>query len=133
MAGYSEKRLYQKLGIKEDTSVLVYGFRGDYQRMVELMEFNVNIVTGGQNLEMVHAFVTSIIELEAVIDKYKPMIAKDGMIWISWPKKSSGIDTDLNENIIRDTAIEKGLVDVKVCAIDDDWSGLKLIYRLRDR
>ena len=133
MAGYSGKRLYQKLGIREDTRVLVYGFRGDYQRLVELMEFNVNVVTGGQNLEMVHAFVTTVVELEAVIDKYKLMIAKDGMIWISWPKKISGIETDLNENSIRDTALMKGLVDVKVCAIDDEWSGLKLIYRLKDR
>ncbi|MGC4022156.1 MAG: DUF3052 family protein [Cyclobacteriaceae bacterium] len=63
----------------------------------------------------------------------KAILKKDGMIWVSWPKKSSKIKTDLDENVIRDYALKKGLVDVKVCAVSEIWSGLKLVYRLTDR
>ncbi len=63
----------------------------------------------------------------------KKHLSKDGMLWISWPKKSSDIPTDVNENMIRNFALDTGLVDVKVCAVDEDWSGLKLVYRLKDR
>ena len=72
-------------------------------------------------------------ELESEMPSTQRALGQDGMLWISWPKRASGIATDLNENSIRDFALANGLVDVKVCAVDDTWSGLKLVYRLRDR
>jgi DUF3052 family protein len=60
-------------------------------------------------------------------------LSKDGALWISWPKGSSGVSTDVNENVVREVALANGLVDVKVCAVDETWSGLKLVYRIRDR
>lgn len=63
----------------------------------------------------------------------KKNLKKDGMMWISWPKKSSGVTTDLDENFIRDFGLQEGLVDVKVCAVDEIWSGLKFVYRIKDR
>jgi len=84
-------------------------------------------------LDFVHFFTTSKTELEQRLPILKQELDFAGGLWISWPKKSSGVPTDLTENVIRELAIACGLVDVKVCAIDDTWSGLKLVYRLKDR
>ena len=83
--------------------------------------------------DFIHVFVKerSIFEKEFV--RSKKHLKKDGMLWVSWPKKSSGIQTDLDENIIRGVGLEAGLVDVKVCAVDDVWSGLKFVFRIKDR
>jgi hypothetical protein len=78
-------------------------------------------------------FVTSQRELEKKFSIYAAKLDRGGMFWVSWPKKSSGVSTDLNENIIRDFGLAKGMVDVKVCAIDHVWSGLKFVFRLKDR
>lgn len=84
-------------------------------------------------LDFIHVFVKerSIFEKEFV--RCKKHLKKDGMLWVSWPKKSSGVHTDLDENIIRTIGLEAGLVDVKVCAVDDVWSGLKFVFRIKDR
>jgi hypothetical protein len=82
---------------------------------------------------LVHIFVRSMGQLADQLPVLKNKIKKDGMIWVSWPKLSSNIKTDITENKIRDFAIDQGLVDVKVCAINETWSGLKLIYKLKDR
>jgi hypothetical protein len=78
-------------------------------------------------------FVKQKSSLEKQLKTLKTKITKDGMIWVSWPKKASGVKTDVTENDVRNTALAIGLVDVKVCAVDDTWSGLKLVYRLKDR
>ncbi|HMF28424.1 MAG TPA: DUF3052 family protein, partial [Candidatus Cybelea sp.] len=79
------------------------------------------------------AHFTSARALNAALARLEPNLAPDGMVWIAWPKKASGVATDLTENVVRDAALARGLVDVKVCAIDATWSGLKLVRRLRDR
>ena len=84
-------------------------------------------------IDFIHLFVTQFEDFQARYKSTKKILKKDGMMWISWPKKSSGVATDLDENIIRDFGLKNGLVDVKVCAIDDVWSGLKLVIRLKDR
>jgi hypothetical protein len=81
----------------------------------------------------VHLFVTSIADLSQRLKKLKSAIAQDGAIWVSWPKKASGVKTDVTEDRIRDVALPLGLVDVKVCAVDETWSGLKLVIRVENR
>jgi hypothetical protein len=83
--------------------------------------------------DLIHYFATGIKQLEVDIIQLLEEIQQNGMIWISWPKKSSNINTDLTENMIRDIALNNGLVDVKVCSVDDIWSALKLVIRLKDR
>ncbi len=84
-------------------------------------------------LDFVQLFATKRKELAKKFADAKEHLAADGMIWISWPKKSSGVKTDLDENAIREIGLAIGLVDVKVCAVDGTWSGLKFVYRLKDR
>ncbi len=81
----------------------------------------------------IHFFAHGRDELDKVFQTLAESVAKDGMIWISWPKKSSGVPTDLTENVVRDIGLAQGLVDAKVCAIDETWSGLKFVYRIKDR
>jgi hypothetical protein len=85
------------------------------------------------NLDFVHLFSTSRRDLAGAFPKLKKALKSDGMAWISWPKKSSGVNTDLDENIVRALGLKSGLVDVKVCAVDEVWSGLKFVFRLKDR
>ncbi len=101
----------------------------NYEKLVDLDD--VEIAT--DNLDFVHYFVQQRDELTKIFPQLATIIKPNGMIWISWPKGSSRIETDLNENIIRDIGLANGLVDVKVIAVDDEWSGLKFVYRLKDR
>jgi hypothetical protein len=80
-----------------------------------------------------HLFVLTRKELFNCIHRFKPMLTKDGMMWVSWPKGRSGTDTDLKRDFIRESLLEAGLVDVKVASFNDTWSGLKFVYRLKDR
>ncbi len=84
-------------------------------------------------IDFIHFFTKNKKDCLAILPKLKKHLSKNGMLWISWPKKASKIPTDINEDIIRSIALSCGLVDVKVCAIDESWSGLKLVYRLKDR
>jgi hypothetical protein len=84
-------------------------------------------------VDFIHLFVTDLKDFSKRFKESKKILKKDGMMWISWPKKSSGVATDLDENIIRDFGLKNGLVDVKVCAVDETWSGLKFVFRLVDR
>ena len=81
------------------------------------------------DIEFVHLFATSTSELKAKVKSYRSKILPDGVIWVSWPKKSSGVKTDITEDTIRDVALPMELVDIKVCAVDEVWSGLKLVIR----
>jgi hypothetical protein len=82
---------------------------------------------------MVHVFATEAKGFAARLRSYRKAIAPDGMIWASWPKKASGVVTDVTETLVRETALANGLVDIKVCAVDDVWSGLKLVIPVKDR
>jgi hypothetical protein len=82
---------------------------------------------------MIHVFSTRVRELEPELRRLEAMMPDQGMIWVSWPKRSSGVSTDLDENTVRELALKARLVDVKVCAVDETWSGLKLVRRLKDR
>lgn len=84
-------------------------------------------------LDFIHLFVKDRQNFEKVFARAMKHIKESGMIWVSWPKKSSRVITDLDENIIREFGLSQGLVDVKVCAVDDIWSGLKFVIRLKDR
>ena len=134
MAGYSKTPLAQKLGIKpgtrlalEDPPVSMMDDLGPLPDGVEL------VAEKGKSADVVVCFVTSERDLRAQFSAHTARIYPAGMLWISWPKKSSGVNSDLNENLIRDIGLASGLVDVKVCAIDDTWSGLKFVVRVKDR
>ena len=125
MAGYSGTPLLRKLGIEEGDRVLLRNAPAKLPE--ELREYAA--AQPGKNLDAVLFFVSSATALHADLEKLLHAIKPDGMIWIAWPKKASGIRTDVTESLIRNRALETPLVDVKVCAIDDTWSGLKFVIR----
>jgi hypothetical protein len=125
MAGYSRTPLLSKIGIKDGNSVLLIGAPPNLPK--ELREY-----AGAQpktNVDVVVLFAISQAEFRDRFTKTAKKINNDGMIWIAWPKKASRIKTDLTEDVIRNFALEGIFVDVKVCAIDETWSGLKLVIR----
>ena len=119
MAGYSGTPLAQKLGIKDGSRVLALGAPKDYAFAT---------VTKGP-ADIVHLFATSLAELDKLLPKARKAMTADGAIWVSWYKKAAKIPTDVTEDLIRERALATDLVDVKVCAVDDKWSGLKLVIR----
>ena len=128
MAGYAPKAVTQKLGIKPGFCIFVDGAPQDYGAIVGPLPVNVTVKAALRPpLDMVHLFVTHAAGLAGKLRRYRPAIAPDGMIWVSWPKKSSGVASDLSDIVVRDTALALGLVDIKVCAIDATWSGLKFV------
>lgn len=132
--GYSSKPLAQKLGIKRSFVIAVVDPPRNYRDLLGALPDDVSIRDArGGPFDLIHIFATKKKALETRLKLLKEKIARDGMIWISWPKKSSKIQTDLNENAVRELALDAGLVDTKVCAIDETWSGLKLVMRLKDR
>jgi hypothetical protein len=134
MAGYSGKPLVQKLGIKPGFCIFVDGLSVAYADVVGQLPDDVRIATTAKApLDMVHVFATEAIGLAASLRGYRKAIAPDGMIWASWPKKASGVVTDVTEALVRETALANGLVDIKICAVDDVWSGLKLVIPVKDR
>jgi len=134
MAGYSGTPLIKKLGIKDNFDVVFVNAPANFVTQLDLPA-TVNVERNSQSkaLDFIQVFVTSRAALTTAFAQYPPKLKSNGMFWISWPKKSSGVQTDLNENIVRDIGLAAGLVDVKVCAVDDVWSGLKFVYRLKDR
>lgn len=133
MGAYSSTELVKKLGIKEGFSVSVFNEPEGYWDWLAPLPENVTVKTKGKDLDFVHWFVKEKKIFEKEYAAKKSLLKKNGMLWMSWPKKASKVETDLNENIIRDYALKNGLVDVKVCSVNDIWSGLKLVYRLTDR
>lgn len=124
----------QKLGIKRSFVVAVVDPPENYRDLLGVLPDDVSIRDArGGPFDLIHIFATKKKALETRLKLLKEKIARDGMIWISWPKKSSKIQTDLNENAVRELALDAGLVDTKVCAIDETWSGLKLVMWLKDR
>src|SRR3981081_684281 len=134
MAGYSGKPVVQKLGIKPGFRIFTVGAPAAYPDIVGKLPAQVTVVprlTG--SLDMIHIFAARAAGLGDKLRSYREAIVPDGMIWVSWPKKASGVATDLTENGVRDTALALGLVDIKVCAIDDVWSGLKFVIPREQR
>lgn len=131
---YSDKPLWQKLGIKPGMVVVALGAPKNYRDLLAPLPEGVRLLNRLSNgLACIHSFSTSAHTLGRELSGFTASLAPDGILWISWPKKTSGLKTDLEENIIRDIGLAHGLVDVKVCAVDDTWSALKFVRRLQDR
>jgi hypothetical protein len=135
MAGYSGTPLIKKLGIRPGAQLKAVGEPEVYWDYISPLPDDVVVKgnSGPASLDFIHVFVKQKKEFEREFLKNKRLMKKDGMLWISWPKKSAKVPTDLDENIIRNFGLNNGLVDVKVCAVDDVWSGLKFMFRLKDR
>jgi len=134
MAGYSSTPLAKKLGIKEGSVIRLINEPSYYNELFSDMPDHVEIAGPGKKLKnLIHFFTKKASELEKLLPKLKNEIVQDGIIWVSWPKKSAKVETDVSENLVRDIALATGLVDIKVCAVDDTWSGLKLVIPVKDR
>ena len=134
MAGYSSKPLVRKLGIKEGYRVCVVGAPPSLGDILGTLPDGVMLAEpSAAQLDVVLWFATSRAELEHHVTGMLSRIAVNGMIWICWPKRASKLQTDLNENAIRELGLATGWVDIKVCAVDEQWSGLKFVRRLADR
>ena len=130
MAGYSGTPLAQKLGFKKGYRVRITNAPTNYRQLVSPRPEGVIISTRfRKGIDIWHFFTSSRSELESELSKLRSAIHQDGMIWISWPKKTSGVLSSVTEDTIRSVALPLGLVDVKVCAVDETWSGLKLVIR----
>ncbi len=133
-SGYSKRTLVQKLGIKTGMRLIILNSPPDYEATLGPLPNNVEIAkTIAGPLDFVHFFTKERAKLDAQFPQLKQALALNGMLWISWPKAASKVPTDLKEDIIREIGLNNGLVDVKVAAIDQVWSGLKFVYRLKDR
>ena len=133
-AGYSGTPLVKKLGIKPGAVMHAINAPPHYAKLLgELPQGVKSLKQLRPGADFIHLFATKEAELAAALPKAKAALKTDGMLWVSWPKKAAKQDTDLTEDRIRALALKIGLVDVKVCAVDETWSGLKLVYRLKDR
>ena len=134
MAGYSETPLAKKLGIKDGFRVAMIGappgFRGELVGLPEGVKFVAGTAT---SLDLIIFFVKSQRELIQRFPLLASRLVPAGMLWIAWPKKASGVKTDLSDNSVRQIGLDAGLVDVKVCAVNEIWSGLKFVIRVKDR
>ncbi len=134
MAGYSKKSLADKLGIMPGKKLHLANAPDGYSRTLGALPSNITILKSPEaGCDFIQFFTKEKSELKAAFPRLKKSLATDGILWISWPKGASKIKTDVNENVVREIGLDCGLVDVKVCAVDEVWSGLKFVYRLRDR
>jgi len=134
MPGYSGTPLPKKLGIREQFRVLLLDAPADVKAELKSALAGCKMAKDGEGaLDFSMIFVKAAADLEQKFSQVSRQLAPAGMLWVSWPKKSSGLATDLNENEIRRIGLEAGLVDVKVCAVSDVWSGLKFVIRVKDR
>lgn len=136
MAGYSRTPLAKKLGIKEGVCVLATVENGWYRELLGDVPNGVHISSVEERehpYDVIHVFVQTHEELAYAVAHYKQLLKKNGALWVSWRKGKIAKQTGLNEDAVRGMALECGLVDVKVAAVDDVWSGLKLVYRVNDR
>jgi hypothetical protein len=132
--GYSKRSLVEKLGIKPGTRVIALGAPAGYSSLLGRLPPGATLHA---RLPVTSAFIHRFVRHRDELVKEFPRLAKvlkdDGMLWISWPKTAAGVDTDLQENIVREIGLAHGLVDVKVCAVDEIWSGLKFVRRVANR
>jgi hypothetical protein len=134
MAGYSGTPLPQKLGIKPGLMVVTINAPANYRRLLgqipDSVTFSERLKSGSS---FVHLFTSRRSEMQKKMSILRDKISDNGAVWVSWPKKSSGISTDVTEDVIREIALPLGFVDIKVCAVDETWSGLKLMIRRENR
>jgi hypothetical protein len=134
MSGYSGTPLAKKLGIKPGHRIHAINPPDNYLELLDPLPEGVSVIPRlAGKMNMIHLFTKEAAEVAAKIAVYRHKIAEDGMIWVSWPKKAAKVPTDVTEDVIRELALPLGLVDTKVCAVDDVWSGLKLVIRLANR
>jgi hypothetical protein len=134
MAGYSKTPLAQKLGIKPGMKVTALNAPADYRNLLAPLPAGVSFIDkASAGAGFVHLFVTERRVLEKELKRLRRLLDDAGLLWISWPKKSSGVATDITEDVIRQVCLPLGFVDVKVCAVDETWSGLKLMVRREER
>ena len=130
VAGYSGTPLARKLGLKEGTTVLVINPPGNYRKLLEPIPAGVQFVGRVSTMtDLVHLFTTRKAELRKTLTSLRTRIRPDAAIWVSWPKRTAKVPTDIIEDTIRDVAIPMGYVDIKVAAFDEVWSALKLVIR----
>ena len=133
-AGYSGTPLAKKLGLKPGMRAWFMGMPKEVRAEVMRDAPPVELLNQPEPpVDLAHIFVTACAALDCELRMLLPLIARDGMIWVSWPKKASKVPTDITEDVIRTVALPLHLVDVKVCAVDDTWSGLKLVIRREHR
>ncbi len=136
MAGYSQRSLIEKLGISPGARIAILNAPQGYRARLGELPAGVRVATAARgvgSLPFIQLFTTTRRALEAKFGALVRALAPDGALWVSWPKRASGVATDVTEDVVRAVALAGGLVDVKVAAIDDVWSGLKLVRRLKDR
>ena len=132
MAGYSGTPLVKKIGIKPGHRVWFVGEPAAFRKELGRLPEGV-VSSDDKNVDVIVGFAPSRAALEKHLRAAKSKMAQDGMFWAAWPKKASGVATDLNENIVREIGLKAGLVDVKVCAVDETWSGLKFVIPVKNR
>jgi len=132
--GYSGKPLLNKLGFKPPLNLVAIDAPVEYSSWLGELPSGIQIVTKAKkDVEAAHIFVTKRNVLEQALKTLRKQLQQTGFIWVSWPKKSSKVPTDITEDTIRDVALPLGFVDIKVCAVSDVWSGLKLVIRREAR
>lgn len=133
-AGYSGTPLAKKLGIGEGARVVVRDGPADYSELLAPLPAGVRFgKRAGAETDIVHLFVKARATLERALGELRATLRPDAVVWVSWPKKASKVPTDVTEDVIRAVALPMGWVDVKVCAVDEIWSGLKLMVRKSER
>jgi hypothetical protein len=132
MAGYSGTPLPKKLGIKEKFRVTLLDLPSEVKAELKSALAGCQVAKGGP-VDFAMVFVKSASELRKQFPRFAKQLAPAGMLWVSWPKKASGVASDLDENEVRRIGLDAGLVDVKVCAVNEVWSGLKFVIRVKDR
>ena len=134
MAGYSSTPLAKKLGIKEGSRIALVNAPKNFEKELgELPNGAAFVKRLTNSLDIILLFVLTERDLARDFTRLAKKLVSNGMIWIAWPKKSSGVKTDLSFDSVQRIGLDAGLVDVKICAVDDTWSGLKFVYRLKDR
>jgi hypothetical protein len=134
MTGYSPRSLVEKLGIKAGTRIALVNAPRGYRMVLGTLPAGVTVVTAARgSLPFIQFFTTSRRTLKARFAGLVRALAPTGALWVSWPKRASGVTTDVTEDVVRAVALPRGLVDVKVCAVDEVWSGLKLVRRRKGR
>ena len=134
MAGYSGTPLVKKLGIKEGFRVSLVGAPDGFRGELEGLPDGVSFVTSVQGqLDLILLFAKTQSDLTRNFSRLAAKLTPTGMLWIAWPKKASGVPTDLSDGVVREIGLDAGLVDVKVCAVNEIWSGLKFVIRVKDR
>ncbi len=134
MAGYSGTPLVKKLGIRPGSRILPLHAPANYASLIAPLPENATLVSRvTARTDVVHLFSTKRKELSATLKTLREKLTDEAAIWVSWPKKSAKVPTDITEDTIREVALPLGFVDIKVCAVDDVWSGVKLVVRREHR